>query len=282
VRLRKDKARYYDFSTLDRLNHRSENSTNNSFTAYRRSERLAARPALSLRGEGGVMRWKRRFLLSAAFVACAAAVAAQTTGDISGGVTDTNETPLPGVTIEAMSPRMLGARVAVTGAGGVYRISSVPPGNYRIRASLSGFRSIEKTCTVTLGSAMVVDLTMQLETEERVFVSGDVPAVDTSSTTTGTNYTSEIIDHLPVDRNYADIVRSNPGVSTDRGYTDGRMLPLTIYGATSAENQWIIDGVNTTSVNKGTQGKALSTEVIQELEVKTGGYRPSTVARWEV
>src|SRR5262249_46147021 len=102
---------------------------------------------------------------------------------------------------------------------------------------------------------------------------GKASIIDETSTTTGTSYTSDVIGRLPVDRNYADIVRSNPGVSTDRGYTDGRMLPLTIYGATSAENQWLIDGVNTTNVYKGTQGKALSTEFFQEVEVKTGGYQ---------
>ena len=68
-------------------------------------------------------------------------------------------------------------------------------------------------------------------------------------------------------------MRSNPGVSTDRGDTQGRSLALTIYGATSAENQWIIDGVNTTNVFKGVQGKAINNEFVQEVEVKTGGYQ---------
>ncbi len=47
---------------------------------------------------------------------------------------------------------------------------------------------------------------------------------------------------------------------------------MTVYGATSAENQWIIDGVNTTNVFSGQQGKAMSSEFVQEVEVKTDGY----------
>ncbi len=39
------------------------------------------------------------------------------------------------------------------------------------------------------------------------------------------------------------------------------------------ENQWIIDGVNTTDVFKGIQGKAINNEFVQEVEVKTGGYQ---------
>ncbi len=214
------------------------------------------------------------FLVVAAAIVFPGAVAvAQTTGDISGRVTDASGAPVPGVAVEATSPSLQGARVSVTSHDGLYRIPAIPPGTYRILARLSGFRPADKACTVSLGSAMTVDLTMRLEAETQVIVSGEAPPIDVTSTTTGTKYTSGVIGHLPVDRNYAEIVRSNPGVSTDRGYTDGRMLPLTIYGATSAENQWIIDGVNTTSVNKGTQGKALSNEFVQEVEVKTGGYQ---------
>ena len=200
------------------------------------------------------MRQSRLFFAVAAFLVCSGAVA-QTTGDISGRVTDASGTPLPGVTIEATSPSLPGARSSVTGPDGLYRIPAVAPGVYRVLASLAGFRPVEKTCTVSLGSAMNMDLTLRIETSEQVRVLGEAPLIDTTSTTTGTNYTSDIINRLPVDRNYADIVRSNPGVSTDRGYTDGRMLALAIYGATSAENQWIIDGVNTTNLTRGPRAR---------------------------
>lgn len=199
--------------------------------------------------------------------------AAQTTSDVLGRVTDSVGAPLPGVAIEATSSSLPGARVAVTDRNGLYRVPSVPPGIYRVVARMSGFRSVEKVCTVALGDAMTVNLTLRIEAEEKVLVSGATPPIDTTSTTTGTNYTSGVISRLPVSRNYADIVRANPGVSTDRGDTEGRFLALAIYGATSAENQWVVDGVNTTNVYKGIQGKAINNEFVQEVEVKTGGYQ---------
>jgi hypothetical protein len=114
---------------------------------------------------------------------------------------------------------------------------------------------------------------MQLSTTAEVTVTGEAPLIDLSSTTTGSNYSAKVIAGLPVTRNYAEIVAANPGVSTDRGDTQGRAAPLTIYGATSVENQYIIDGVNTTNVIRGFQGKALNSEFIQEVEVKAGGYQ---------
>jgi outer membrane receptor protein involved in Fe transport len=68
-------------------------------------------------------------------------------------------------------------------------------------------------------------------------------------------------------------VLSQPGVQTDTGETQGRALAISVYGSTSAENLFIIDGINTTNVIKGLQGKAINGEFIQEVEVKTGGYQ---------
>ncbi|HEY3123270.1 MAG TPA: carboxypeptidase regulatory-like domain-containing protein, partial [Thermoanaerobaculia bacterium] len=209
----------------------------------------------------------------AALVALASSTRAQTTGSIAGWIADSSGSRLPGVTVEASSPRLQGIRVAVTGSDGSYRLPALPPGLYTVRASLPGFAGIEKAATVTLDTTSTVNMTLRLSLKEEVLVSGETSLVDTTSTTTGTNYSNKVIGHLPVDRNYAEIVRANPGVFTDRGDTQGRSLALSIYGATSAENQWIIDGVNTTHVEKGIQGKAINSEFIEEVEVKTGGYQ---------
>ena len=201
------------------------------------------------------------------------AVFAQTTGSIEGTVTDQNGGTLPGVTVEATSPSLQGSRTATTGSDGRFRFASLPPGQYKVSGNLSGFGTVQKTATVPLDGTATVNLQMQLAAKESVVVSGEAPVVDTTSTTTGSNYTAKVIDRLPVGRNYASIVQSQPGVQTDYGETQGRSLALSVYGATSAENLFIIDGVNTTNVIKGFQGKSLNPEFIQEVEVKTGGYQ---------
>jgi Carboxypeptidase regulatory-like domain/TonB-dependent Receptor Plug Domain len=203
---------------------------------------------------------------------CVPVCSAQTTGRIEGTVRDAAGSPLPGVAIEAASPSLQGTRTAATDREGRYRFPAVPPGTYRVRATLESFRAAETTTVVSLDATATVDLTLQLAAAEQVVVSGAAPLVDLSSTTTGSSYTSEVIAQLPVDRNYADIVRSNPGVLPDRGETQGRSIALSIYGSTSVEHQWLIDGVNTTNVLKGMQGKAINNEFVQEVEVKTGGY----------
>ena len=107
---------------------------------------------------------------------------------------------------------------------------------------------------------------------EKVLVSGDAPFVDTTSTTTARGYGTALIIHLPVDRNYADIARVHPGVVTDNGSSQGRSISLATNGSTSAESQWTIDGISTTNVMMGVQGKAFNNEAIETVEVATGGF----------
>jgi carboxypeptidase family protein len=205
----------------------------------------------------------RPVLSSIALLLVCAAALAQTTGNIEGRVTDPSGTTLQGVTIEATSPSLQGTRSAVSGQEGLYRIPAVPPGQYRVRATLSLFAAVDRSAVVSLDATATVDFTLQIAAREEVTVSGDAPPVDVTSTA-GTNYTSKIIERLPVSRNYADIVRSNPGVDPDRGETQGRSLALAIYGATSAENQWIVDGINTTK-DHDAPGSESRTRLRQDL-----------------
>jgi hypothetical protein len=198
---------------------------------------------------------------------------AQTTGGIGGRVVDPEGVALPGVPVEVSSPNLQGTRTAQTSNDGTYRIPFLPPGSYVVRAALPGFAGAERSAAVTLDATATVDLTLRILAEEQVLVSGRAPLLDSTATTTGTSYTHDVIKHLPVARNYAHVVQANPCVFSDRGVTQGRSLALSIYGATSAENQWVIDGVNTTNVLLGIQGKAINNEFVQEVQVMTGGYQ---------
>jgi outer membrane receptor protein involved in Fe transport len=216
-----------------------------------------------------------RSVLAAALLLLAAPFLSigQTTGTVEGAVTDQSGGALPGVTVEVASSSLQGTRTATTGADGRFRFPSLPPGRYTVTGSLPGFGDVQKTAVVTLDATVTVNLQMNLAATAAVTVTGEAPVVDSTSTTTGTNYEAKVIDKLPVSRNYADVVFLQPGVQADFGETQGRSLAISIYGSTSAENLFLIDGVNTTNVIKGLQGKDINSEFVQEVEVKTGGYQ---------
>jgi hypothetical protein len=224
-------------------------------------------------------RWKHCLVIAALALGLAIAGVglAQTTGTVEGTVVDQSGGVLPGVTVELAGPSLQGTRSAVTGADGRYRFPSVPPGTYAVTGTLTGFGKVQKRAVVTLDATTKANLDMNLSASAEVTVTGEAPLVDTTSTTTGSNYNAKIIDKLPVSRNYTDVVFSQPGVQADFGENQGRSPTriggISVYGSTSSENQYLIDGVNTTNVIKGFQGKDLNNEFVQEVEVKTGGYQ---------
>ena len=202
------------------------------------------------------------------------AVLAQTTGTIEGQVTDQSNAALPGVTVTLSGAHLQGAKSAVTSADGRYRFFNLTPGDYSVTAELAGFGKVQKKATVTLDATATANMQLTLSTTAEVTVTGEAPLIDSTSTTAGSNYSGKVITNLPLAaRNYADIVFTQPGVQADDGETQGHNLALSIYGSTSAENSFLIDGVNTTNVIKGIQGKDINQEFIQEVEVKTSGYQ---------
>jgi outer membrane receptor protein involved in Fe transport len=198
---------------------------------------------------------------------------AQTTGTVEGTVTDQSNAPLPGVNVDLAGPSMQGTRTVVTSVSGTYRFPGVPPGAYTITASLPDLGKVQKTATVSLDATATVYLQLALTASADVTVTGEAPLVDSTSTTTGTNYNATVINRLPLGRNYADIVFAQPGTQADFADEQGRGLAISMYGSTSAENLFLIDGVNTTNVVRGLQGKDINNEFIEEVEVKAGGYQ---------
>ena len=143
----------------------------------------------------------------------------------------------------------------------------LPPGAYTVRFMLQGFATQEQSdVSVSLGKTVTLQVSMRSAFTEQVTVSGTAPVIDVRSTEMGTTVGSSVFTNLPVQRNFASVLLVAPGTNQDA-------VGVTVYGSSGAENGYYIDGVNTTGVERGTQGKVLNFEFIQEAQVKTGGYQ---------
>jgi outer membrane receptor for ferrienterochelin and colicin len=202
-----------------------------------------------------------------------AILTAQTTGSLVGRATDESGGTLPGVTVEAKSPALQGSRVATTDGAGRYRLTLLPPGVYSVSFTLPGF-AVDSKAGVTVGLAKesTLDTILRPAAREAIVVTGEAPVVDTTSSGLGTNLTTRAIESLPTGRNYSSITQVVPGISSDADPRNPQQGTITVYGSSGAENSFYIDGVNTTGIEYGFQGKELNYEFIQEIDVKTGGY----------
>src|SRR5262245_27443806 len=214
-----------------------------------------------------------RRLLPFALLFVAPSLFAQTTGSIAGRATDTTGAALPGVTVEATSPSLQGVRTALTDHEGLYRLPLLPPGEYVITFKLQGFSSESRRMVpVFLGKETPLDASMKPSAAAEITVKAEAPVLDTSTSTLGTNLTTRAIETLPTGRSYASIAQVVPGVSSDANPDPVATGTISVYGSSGAENAFYIDGVNTTGVEYGFQGKDLNFEFIQEVQVKPGGY----------
>jgi hypothetical protein len=193
-----------------------------------------------------------------------------TTGDLRGTVTDRDGAPLPGVTIELSGA---GApQDQISDADGNFRFLALAPGTYTVTAELSGFATAKTSAVVNLGRSTFVPIAITPAVSETVTVTADAPVVDVTSSSVDTNLGTRAIETLPTGRNYSSIAQVVPGVSSDANPSNKEQSTISVYGSSGAENAFYVDGVNTTNVEYGFQGKELNFEFIREVNVKTGGY----------
>ena len=188
---------------------------------------------------------------------------------LEGVVKDDTGAALPGVSIEATSPKMVGKATAVTAADGSFRLFSMPSGTYEITFTLQGFKTlIRKDVYVQLSQTIIMNVTLsQAALEEQVTVIGQSPLIDVKSTVKGQTMTKEVFMSLPRSRNFDGLLSTVPGVQNE-GITGG----LSVDGATGTENMWYMDGTDITGVHIGVRAQGAVMELVEEVKVTASGY----------
>src|SRR5436190_20015279 len=91
------------------------------------------------------------------------ALAQETRGSLEGVVKDASGGVLPGATVEARSPRLVGVQSTTADTNGVYRFPSLPPGVYEVSATLQGFNTKKiADIQVNLGQTLKVDFALPI------------------------------------------------------------------------------------------------------------------------
>src|SRR5215813_223486 len=194
-----------------------------------------------------------------------------TTGALTGMVTDASTgQPLAGVTVVAQGPQ--GEQGDITDDTGHYNIIGLVPGNYVLRMFYGNVKVERQNVTVFADKKIQVNIPMQTKaaTSETYTITEKAPTVDVGSTKIGTTITKEFTTNVPVGRNFETVATVAPGAQKDDN-------GVSFAGTTSFENNYVIDGVNVTSIHLSQAaptsfGSAMNLDFVQEVEVITGGY----------
>nr|MDQ5872856.1 TonB-dependent receptor [Acidobacteriota bacterium] len=218
----------------------------------------------------------RRFLLSVLLSTGAAALLAQatgtTSGDIRGRVYDETGAALSGVAVTATGQETGLVRNDTSAADGSFALRLLPPGVYRVSATVSGFQAGElSNIRVTISSSANVEFRLRVAAvAETVTVRGEAGLIDPSSTEVSKTIGETKIRNLPINqRNFLDFALTTPGVTVERGPQSGAASTsgLSINGQSPRYNNVVVDGMDNNDEAVGSVRSTFSQEAVQEYQV---------------
>ena len=193
------------------------------------------------------------------------------TGTISGRV-NSDTGPLPGVTVTATSRSLQGTRTTVTSDNGDFILPLLPPGAYTVVFEMQGFRTVQHTANVAAAATVPISVTLTVAAaSETVNVEATIDNFAQLATVTS-SYRADDIAALPTDRSLNATMLFAPGVFNTGPSTnsqDSTTQSITISGAMSFENLFLVNGV---VVNENLRGQAVPLfieDAMQETSIST-------------
>src|SRR3989441_5348597 len=219
------------------------------------------------------------------FLLTGVAAAQVTTGSISGTVKDSGGAVLPGVSIKLTNTDTGVTRVVIADEVGRYNAPQLSLGGYEIAAELPGFQTaLRRGVTLTIGREAVVDFALQVgSVAQEVTVNAEAAMVATTNANLSYLVDEKKIRDLPLNgRNYTQLATLQPGVIPilgDLTRTDisaGHGLKMSIGGAQSTQNSFLMDGQDVSDYAGQTPGSAAGTslgiDAVREFTITTNNY----------
>ena len=249
---------------------------------------------------GYLNRWLFSAFLAVLLVASSAmsiSVFGQTsnTGTVTGVVQDEKGALLPGASVKLVNIGTNSERTATTTSDGVYEITQLVPGNYRLEIQATGFaKYVQEPVVVNVLQRTTVNANLKVGgIGETVTVTGESTAlVETTKTDVSGVIDQRRLENLPVNgRSFASLAVLIPGATLQPSFdptkarvgtfsvggSTGRNLNITIDGGDNKDNA--VGGILQNFSMEGIQEFALSTQRFSAANGRSGGALLSVVSK---
>jgi hypothetical protein len=183
-------------------------------------------------------------------------------------VIDPSGAAIAGASVEARGPYR--PYVTETDSAGAYLFASLPPTDYAVTITPSGFAPFHfPSVEIGVGDRVRLDADLRLKpVNESLEVTAGAPPVEPGQTLTSESVGAEMYAKLPNGHAVDSLLWLSSGV-----LADFRAGGFQVDGASGAENVFVVDGVEASSIFDGTLSVAaqIPTEWIAEVQVKRGG-----------
>jgi hypothetical protein len=242
------------------------------------------------------MRLRRIVFFGMVMLLLAGRLSAQSpNGIINGLVLDPDDRAIAGAEIRIVNDATGVQYTGRTNDEGIYVVTDLPPGNYRLQVSKIGFKTLIKPDIVlNVQGALAINFTLPLgAASETITVIGGAPLVNTESAAVSTVVDRQFAENLPMNgRSFQTLIQLTPGVVLTPN-NQGAEGQFSVNGQRAASNYWMVDGVSANigtgaNFNAGTGvGGALgsfsvlggtnslvSVDAMQEFRIQTSTYAP--------
>ncbi len=219
---------------------------------------------------------KSSILILLVFILSIASFAQENNIKIYGKVVDKfTQQPLPGANVLVVNTNF----GASTDVSGKFEIDNLPPGEYQLRASIIGYRSIIKADVMVM-SGFAPEVIFELE-EEAIELENIVVKSDYFETSRLELISTRSFNYEEIRRSaggFEDVIRALsvlPGVAQ----ADGGRNDLIVRGGAPSENLYLVDGYKVQNINHfGTQGATggplsyINLDFVSGTTFSTGGF----------
>jgi hypothetical protein len=216
-----------------------------------------------------------RLLVAAAFVLLPGLVATQgLTGSLIGVVKDEQGAAMPGAVVHLSSPALIGGpAMLITNERGQLRFPSLSPGVYALEIENQGFTTLRDR-DILIAAGATIERTAVLKVAgvaQSIVVEGPGTRIEARNPGFGARFGREDIDAIPTRRaSMFDFIRAAPGVSPTSP-SSGVVMTFSAFGSGTNENQFLLDGMNTTCPCSGVARSEPGVDFIQEVQVQAVG-----------
>lgn len=198
-------------------------------------------------------------------------------GKVTGTVTSEDGASLPGATVEISGPALLGGkRTATTSARGVYLLSNLPVGRYRLTVSREAFNTVvHDDVDVSPAAVVTIDVTLPVgNISETVTITAAESVIDTKTSTIDSRIDRDLLAKLPTSRDaFYDLSLTAPGMFNS---DSSQHLPSpTAYGSATNENVFLVNGVDATNPRAAAFGSLINVnyDAVEEVRVVALGSK---------
>jgi len=200
----------------------------------------------------------------------------QTSGDLTGSVTDPSGAVVPDAKVSLKDNTKGNVSETKTNKEGNYRFYQLSPGPYTLTVTASGFQTEVRDNQIAVGQISTIDFHLSLGTStQTVMVTEAAPLVQTENGDSATAITAQQVSNVPNPGNdLSAIAQLAPGavMNTQGGYGN-----VEAFGLPATSNLFTVDGMDDNDPflnlnNSGATNLLLGSNEIQEADVVTNGF----------